>query len=175
MNKAELIEAVQKNLGTKEEGLTTKVDGLKPPPAEPLSGGSDDIGDVSWTVPTIVVRYPANIPGLPGHHWANAIAMATPIAHKGVVAGSKVVAMTTLDLLTSEKLRSSARDYFTNVQTKDQKYVPILGAEDRPVIEMNADTMARYREQLKKYYYDSSRYDTYLDQLGIKFPTLSKE
>ena len=167
--------AVQKNLGTKEEGLTTKVDGLKPPPAEPLSGGSDDIGDVSWTVPTIVVRYPANIPGLPGHHWANAIAMATPIAHKGVVAGSKVVAMTTLDLLTSEKLRSSARDYFTNVQTKDQKYVPILGAEDRPVIEMNADTMARYREQLKKYYYDSSRYGTYLDQLGIKFPTLSKE
>jgi aminobenzoyl-glutamate utilization protein B len=167
--------AVQKNLGTKEEGLTTKIDALKPPPAEPLSGGSDDIGDVSWTVPTIVVRYPANIPGLPGHHWANAIAMATPIAHKGVVAGSKVVAMTTLDLLTSEKLRSSARDYFTNVQTKDQKYVPIIGAEDRPVIEMNADTMARYREQLKKYYYDPSRYDTYLDQLGIKFPTLTKE
>jgi aminobenzoyl-glutamate utilization protein B len=166
--------AVQKNLGTKEEGLTTKVDGLKPPPAEPLSGGSDDIGDVSWTVPTIVVRYPANIPGLPGHHWANAIAMATPIAHKGVVAGSKVVAMTTLDLLANEKLRSSARDYFSNVQTKDQKYVPILGPEDRPVIEMNAETMTRYREQLRKYYYDPSRYETYLDQLGIKFPTLTK-
>jgi len=167
--------AVQKNLGSKEEGLTTKLEGLKPPQPEPLSGGSDDIGDVSWTVPTIVVRYPANIPGLPGHHWANAIAMATPIAHKGVVAGSKVVAMTTLDLLASEKLRSSARDYFANVQTKDQKYVPVLGPEDRPVVEMNAETMGRYREQLKKYYYDPSRYDTYLDQLGIKFPTLSKE
>jgi aminobenzoyl-glutamate utilization protein B len=167
--------AVQKNLGSKEEGLATKLDALKPPQPEPLSGGSDDIGDVSWTVPTIVVRYPANIPGLPGHHWANAISMATPIAHKGVVAGSKVVAMTTLDLLTSEQLRSSARDYFTNVQTKDQKYVPMLRPEDRPVIEMNADTMARYREQLRKYYYDASRHDTYLDQLGIKFPTLSKE
>jgi aminobenzoyl-glutamate utilization protein B len=34
--------------------------------------------------------------------------------------------------------------------------------------------MARYREQQKKYYYDSSKYDTYLDQLGIKFPTLTK-
>jgi aminobenzoyl-glutamate utilization protein B len=168
-------QAVQKNLGSKEEGLATKLEGLKPPQPEPLSGGSDDIGDVSWTVPTIVVRYPANIPGLPGHHWANAIAMATPIAHKGVVAGSKVVAMTTLDLLASEKLRSSARDYFANAQTKDQKYVPVLGPEDRPVVEMNAETMGRYREQLKKYYYDPSRYDTYLDQLGIKFPTLSKE
>jgi aminobenzoyl-glutamate utilization protein B len=167
--------AVQKNLGSKEEGLATKLEGLKPPQPEPLSGGSDDIGDVSWTVPTIVVRYPANIPGLPGHHWANAIAMATPIAHKGVVAGSKVVAMTTLDLLANEKLRNSARDYFTNVQTQDQKYVPVLGPEDRPVVEMNAEMMARYREQLKQYYYDASRYDTYLDQLGIKFPTLTKE
>lgn len=28
----------------------------------------------------------------PGHNWANAIAMATPIAHKGVVAGANVQA-----------------------------------------------------------------------------------
>jgi len=53
--------------------------------------------------------------------------------------------------------------------------VPVLGAEDRPTIEFNADTMDRYREQLRKYYYDPSRYDTYLDQLGIKFPTLTRE
>ncbi|HEX7114532.1 MAG TPA: amidohydrolase [Steroidobacter sp.] len=167
--------AVQKSVGAKEEGLATRLDGLKPPQPEPSSGGSDDIGDVSWNVPTIVVRYPANIPGLPGHHWSNAIAMATPIAHKGVVAGAKVVAMTTLDLLTNEELRHAALQYFSDVQTKDQKYVPVLGAADRPVVEMNADTMARYREQLKKYYYDPSRYDTYLDQLGVKFPTLTKE
>jgi aminobenzoyl-glutamate utilization protein B len=166
---------VQKNIGSKADGLATKLEGLKPPQPEPQSGGSDDIGDVSWTVPTIVVRYPSNIPGLPGHHWANAIAMATPIAHKGVVAGSKVVAMTSLDLIVSEQLRNSAREYFTNVQTKDQKYVPVLGAEDRPTIEMNADTMGRYREQLKKYYYDPTRYDTYLDQLGVKFPTLTRD
>ena len=52
-----------------------------------MGGGSDDIGDVSWNVPTVTLRYPANIPGLPGHNWANAIAMATPIAHKGDVSG----------------------------------------------------------------------------------------
>jgi aminobenzoyl-glutamate utilization protein B len=167
--------AVQKNIGAKQDGLAIKLTGLVPPPPVPPSGGSDDIGDVSWTVPTIVVAYPANIPGLPGHHWANAIAMATPIAHKGVAAGSKVVALTTLDLLIDEKLRRSAREYFTRVQTKDQQYVPMLGPADRPKIEMNADTMARYREQLRKYYYDPSRYDTYLDQLGVKFPTLAKE
>jgi aminobenzoyl-glutamate utilization protein B len=34
------------------------------------------------------------------------------------------------------------------------------------------ETMARYKEELKKYYYDPSRYETYLQQLGITFPTL---
>ena len=39
----------------------------------PTGGGSDDIGDVSWNVPTVTLRYPSNIPGGPGHNWANAI------------------------------------------------------------------------------------------------------
>ncbi len=100
--------------------------------------------------------------------------MATPIAHKGVVSGAKVVAMTTLDILTDAKLRQAARDYFTNVQSKAQKYVPMIGADDKPAIEINADIMARYKPELSKHYYDPARYPTYLDQLGIKFPTLEK-
>jgi aminobenzoyl-glutamate utilization protein B len=166
---------VQKNVkARKQEGLATKLKKLEAPAAEPKSGGSDDIGDVSWVVPTITVRYPSNIPELPGHNWSNAIAMATPIAHKGVVAGAKVVAMTTLDLLTQPKLRQAAKDYFVNVQTKDQKYVPMIGAADKPPIEKNAQIMARFKPQLSKFYYDPARYPTYLDQLGIKFPMLEQ-
>ena len=66
---------------------------------KPHSPGTDDIGDVSWVVPTVQLRYPANMASLPGHHWSNAMAMATPIAHKGVVAGAQVVAGSVLDLL----------------------------------------------------------------------------
>ncbi len=166
---------VQANVSAeKREGLATKLQEMKPPPEKPESGGSDDIGDVSWTVPTITIGYPANIPELPGHNWSDAIAMATPIAHKGVVAGAKVVAMTTLDLLTKPDLRRQARDYFTNVQTKNQKYVPMITKEDRPAIEINSEIMARYKPELSKYYYDPTRYPTYLDQLGIKFPVLEK-
>jgi aminobenzoyl-glutamate utilization protein B len=164
---------VQKNVGAeKQEGLATKLKPLEPPLAEPKSGGSDDIGDVSWIVPTITIRYPSNIPELPGHNWSNAIAMATPIAHKGVVAGAKVVAMTTLDLLTKPQLRKSARDYFTDVQTKTQKYVPMISAADKPALEINSEIMARFKPELRKYYYDPARYPTYLEQLGIKFPVL---
>ncbi|PSJ40806.1 amidohydrolase [Allosphingosinicella deserti] len=167
--------AVQKSVAAeKQEGLAKELDKFEPPLAEPKSGGSDDIGDVSWVVPTITIGYPSNIPELPGHNWSNAIAMATPIAHKGVVAGSKVVAMTVIDLLTKPKLRQAAKDYFANVQTKDQKYEPMLSATDTPPIDLNRETMARYKPELRKYYYDPARYPTYLDQLGIKFPTLEK-
>ena len=51
-------------------------------------------------------------PGGPGHNWANAIPMATPIAHKGVNAGARVQALTALDLLLRPDLLAQARDYF---------------------------------------------------------------
>lgn len=166
---------VQKNMKSeKQNGLAIELKKLEPPLAEPKSGGSDDIGDVSWTVPTITIRYPSNIPDLPGHNWSDAIAMATPIAHKGVVAGAKVIAMTTLDLLTDAKLRRAAKDYFTKVQTKSQKYLPMIGPADRPAIEINAEIMERFKPELRKYYYDPARYSTYLEQLGISFPVLEK-
>ena len=172
-----LAKALQKELGQPERGLLTEVGKLEGPvsPDDNRGGGSDDIGDVSWNVPTVTLRYPSNIPGLPGHNWANAIASATPIAHKGATAGAKVIAMTVLDLLTQPELVDRAWDYFRNTQTKDVKYVPLIGANDQPVTSLNAATMEQYREEMKKYYYDPTRYSSYLEQLGIKYPTVRGE
>ena len=89
------------------EGLKTKVKGLEPP-KDSTGGGSDDVGDISWNLPMVYLRFPANIPNLPGHSWPNAIAMATPIAHKGSTAGAKVQAMTALDYLLSPELIKQA-------------------------------------------------------------------
>ena len=36
--------------------------------------------------------FPANIPNISFHHWAAGVALATPIAHKGVLAGARVLA-----------------------------------------------------------------------------------
>ena len=165
---------MQRLVESKEDGLSTAAKKLEPPPARPESGSSDDIGDVSWSVPTVTLRYPANIPNLPGHNWSNAIAMATPIAHKGVVAGSKAMAMTMIDLLMRPELIQSARKYFTDVQLKNNKVLPLLSKTDQPQIQLNRDTMERFRPQMRKLYYDPGKYDTYLDQLGVKFPTLTK-
>jgi aminobenzoyl-glutamate utilization protein B len=169
-----LARAIQQELGQPQRGLSTEIGPLLGPvrPEDNYGGGSDDIGDVSWNVPTVTLRYPSNIAGLPGHNWANAIASATPIAHKGATAGGKVVAMTTLDFLAHPELVEQAWDYFRNVQTKDQKYEPLIGPDDQPNTSLNAKTMEQYRPEMKKYYYDPTKYKTYLEQLGIKYPTV---
>jgi aminobenzoyl-glutamate utilization protein B len=142
------------------------------PENQKRGGGSDDIGDVTWTVPTVTLRFPSNIPGMPGHNWTDAIAMATPVAHKGATAGAKAMAMTMLDVLLTPRLVSDAKDYFTNVQTKDTKYVPLIRPEDRPAIDLNKGILDRYREQMRPFYYDPKKYKTYLEQLGISYPTV---
>jgi len=98
--------------------------------------------------------------------------MATPIAHKGSTAGAKVQMATALDLLISAELRAQAWGYFNDVQTKDQKYVPLVAPEDQPAVEMNKEKMARFLPELRKLYYDPARYRTYLEQLGITYPTV---
>jgi len=178
-----LAKALQTELKVPVTGLPLKVQELKPPRSnestdgegdrvEPTGGGSDDIGDISWVVPTVTLRYPSNIAAGPGHSWANAISMATPIAHKGVMVGAKVQALTMLDILMHPELVENAWGYFRNVQTKDTKYKSLLRPEDKPAIWLNEKIMEQYRPRMKALYFDPARYDNYLQQLGITYPTV---
>ena len=172
-----LAKALQKEMGSPQNGLSTTAPSgalrVPVPLAESVGGGgSDDIADVSWNLPTITLSYPANIPGMPGHHWANAVAMATPIAHKGVTAGAKAQAMTLLDLFVKPEILKDAWTYFKDVQTKDVQYQSFLSPTDKPAIDLNRKIMAEFRPEMKKFYYDPSKYGTYLEQLGIKYPTV---
>ncbi len=169
-----LAKALQAELKAPIIGLPLALKPFKgsTPEEQRNTGGSDDIGDISWNVPTVTLRYPSNIPGLPGHNWANAIAMATPIAHKGVAVGAKVIALTLIDLLTKPAIVVDAWKYFRDEQTKDVKYTPLIATTDQPATFLNRKTMGDYREQMKKFYYDASKYDTYLDQFGITYPTV---
>jgi aminobenzoyl-glutamate utilization protein B len=179
-----LARAVQKELKAPVLGLATKIPELRAPrvpqqnAAEgegmgvgPTGGGSDDIGDVSWNVPTVTLRFPSNLSGGPGHNWANAITMATPIAHKGVIAGAKVQAMTMLDILLHPELVKAAWDYFGE-QTKEVKYKTFIRPGDQPATWLNRKTMEVYRDRMKQFYYNPAKYDTYLEQLGIHYPTV---
>ena len=168
-----LAMAVQLEVGVEPRGLSTRVGNLGSTPDRHQVGPTDDIGDVTWKAPTVQLSFPSNIPGLRrGHHWIQTIAMATPIAHKGAVAGAKVTARTALRFYLDPQLRAEVRDYFERVQRAREVYVSFLGPEDAPPIELNRDMQEEYRSRLGEFYYDETRFDKYLEQLGIEYPTL---
>ena len=152
----QFAKAFQRAMGAEERGLATKVQPLR--------------GRVMWTVPTITMRFPSNVPGAIGHHWTSAVAMATPVAHKGATQGAKALSMTIIDLLTRPDLLAAAQNYFTTVQKAPETYKPLLRPQDKPAIWLNKDAMERFKPELSKFYYDPAKYKSYLEQLGVAYP-----
>ncbi|MBI4893425.1 MAG: amidohydrolase [Acidobacteria bacterium] len=169
-----MAKAAQALMKVKEDGLRTKPGELRAPDASRRSYGSDDIAEVGWNVPTVVLQFPGNIPGMTGHHWSSAIAMATPIAHKGASAGAAAHAMTVLDLMLKPELLEAAKKYFAE-QTKEIKWQSLIPVGQAPPVAINKEKMDRVRPQLEKLRYDPSRYATYLEQLGVKYPGVKKQ
>jgi aminobenzoyl-glutamate utilization protein B len=143
-----LAKRIQRAAGEKEVGLTTKATPLR---AAVQSTSSNDSGDVTWTVPHGRITFPSNIPGVPFHHWAAAIAGATSIAHKGEVAGAKVMAGSIVDLLTKPDLLAKAKQTFAQ-EVAGSTYRSLLPPGQKPPLDLNADAMAKYREQMKAHY-----------------------
>jgi aminobenzoyl-glutamate utilization protein B len=168
----QLARAAQKELKSDVKGLDTEVGPLKMEEVG-QNAGSDDIAEVSWNLPTVVLRYPGNIPGMVGHHWSSGIAMATPIAHKGTTAGAKAYAMTVLDLLLKPDLLRAAKAYFVE-QTKTVKWKSLIPETNTAPVYLNKEKMDHFRPELKKLRYDPAKYSTYLEQLGIQYPTVRK-
>jgi len=166
-----LAKAAQQTMKVKIEGLPAKVAPITVHDGKLGGAGSDDIAEVSWNVPTVVLRYPGNIPGMVGHHWSSGIAMATPIAHKGAAAGAKAYALTMLDLLLDTKILENAKAYFAE-QTKETKWQSLIPPDAKPPIHLNKEKMERFRPELQKLRFDSRRYGTYMEQLGIQYPTV---
>lgn len=170
-----LARAAQEMMGqTEPAGLPTEVQDSLRESTQGMGGGSDDIAEVSWNVPTIRLRYPGNIPGMTGHHWSSGIAMATPIAHRGANYGARVIAMTAIDIFTSPELLAAAKQYFADVTTADYTWESLIPLDTPPPTFLNEERMARFRPQLDSLIYDPTRYSTYLEQLGIEYPTLPR-
>jgi aminobenzoyl-glutamate utilization protein B len=79
-----------------------------------------------------------------------------------------------LDLLTKPELVAAAWKYFHEEQTKETKYKSFLRPDDQPALWLNKRIMEEFRPRMKEQYYDSAKYGTYLEQLGITYPTIRK-
>jgi aminobenzoyl-glutamate utilization protein B len=83
-------------------------------PAEPApaEGGSTDVGDVSWMVPTGGLNTACFALGSPGHSWQNVAAVGSPIGHKGMMVAAKTLALSLADLLQDGSVLKEAKADF---------------------------------------------------------------
>src|SRR5712692_7987334 len=140
--------AFQKSVGAPEVGLRTQVNPLR---AGTQTTASNDIGDITWNVPTGTFRFPSSVPGVNYHHWTAAVTPTSSIAHKGMVVGAKVLAASVLDLLASADLRQRAWDQFAE-DTKETKYFSLLPPDAKPPLDLNKDIMDKHRADMRKFY-----------------------
>jgi aminobenzoyl-glutamate utilization protein B len=138
----------QAALGLKTVGLTTTPAKLG---TRAQAFSSNDSGDVTWNVPTGVLRFPASVPGVNYHNWQAAVTPISSIAHQGEVAGAKVLAASVLELLTSPELLAKAKDQFRQ-DIKDTRYFSLLPSDAKPPLDLNREMMERFRPEMRKYY-----------------------
>lgn len=112
---------------------------------------SNDCGDVSWVVPMGRVGFPANVPGIPFHHWSAGAALASTIAHKGTLAGAKALAGSLLDLFTRPADLTRARETF-QTEIGEVAYRPLLPPDQKPPIALNRELMEQYRPAMRAHY-----------------------
>jgi len=89
-------------------------------------GGSTDVGDVSYTIPTVGLSTATWVPGTPAHSWQAVSCGTTDIAAKGMLNAAKVMAMTAIDYFTQPAIIVKAKEEFIK-QKGDYKYQALLG------------------------------------------------
>lgn len=95
--------------------------------------------------------YPANVPHVGYHTWAAGVALATSIAHKGVVAGSRALAGAVIEALCRPDIVEEAKRTFRD-EIGEIAYESMLPADQAPPVELNREAMERYRDAMRAHY-----------------------
>lgn len=90
-------------------------------------GGSSDVGDVSWVVPTVSFTTASFIPGSAGHSWQNVASTGTTIGTKALLNTARVFALSAIDLYKDPKLVEKVKNEFNERRGDNFKYEALLG------------------------------------------------
>lgn len=113
---------IQRACGVEEKGLSAAIKSLE---GQEASGGSTDVGDVSWVVPTLHVSVTTAPLGAPWHAWPVVACGGMSIGHKGMVYAAKAMAATMVDLFEKENIRKAIRHEFEE-KTKGTVFKPYI-------------------------------------------------
>jgi aminobenzoyl-glutamate utilization protein B len=145
----DLARAVQAKVKVPVEGLKRTIDELKGPAVQ--QPAANDAGDISWKVPMVKFCFPASIPHVNFHHWAAGVPLATSIAHKGALAGAKVMAAAIVECLKNPAIVAEAKRTFKD-EIGSVEYRPLLPGDQKPPADLNRAMMDKYRPLMEKHY-----------------------
>ena len=123
------IEFAKKIASTLEKPLDMKyIHNVAPYDVNPEGiGGSTDVGDVSYTVPTAGIRGATWVPGTPAHSWQAVAAGGTTIGLKGMMQAAKALTLSGIELLEKTEIIGKIKEEFNEIRGEDFNYVPLLG------------------------------------------------
>jgi len=122
----EFADKIAISLGKEKADLATAKN-VQPYKTEARAFGSTDVGDVSFTVPTVGFGTATWVPGTPAHSWQAVAAGGTSIGRKGMMVAAKTLTKTAIDLFKDKKLIEAAKTEFIEKRGADFEYIPLLG------------------------------------------------
>ena len=122
---------IQEATNKPQIGFDTKINPMEVTLEHPR-GGSTDVGDVSWVVPTIRLSATVAPKGTPWHSWAVVACSGMSIGHKGMLYATQALSMTMIDLFENPTLREKVKAEFKE-RKGDYLYKGILPDGPPPV------------------------------------------
>jgi len=110
-----------------------------------VMGGSTDVSDVSWKMPTMEFGTTTFVLGTPGHSWQSVACSGMSIGHKSLLFAAKTIAGAALDLLMKPELLKKAQEEFAT-KIKGRTYRSPIPEDVPPPLEVARTTA----EALKK-------------------------
>ena len=106
------------------------IEAVEPYNLQAKAGGSTDVGDVSYTVPTAGLRAATWVPGTPAHSWQAVAAGGTSIGTKGMMNAAKALTLTGMQLFDDPAFIEQVQKEFLEIRGADFEYIPLLGDRD---------------------------------------------
>lgn len=144
-----LARAVQAKVNVPVEGLARRYVPMKGPAVQ--KAAANDAGDISWKVPMVKLYFPATVPNISFHHWVAGVPLATSIAHKGAVAGAKVMAASIVECFSNPAVVVEAKRSFKE-ELAGTEYRSLLPPGQKPPLTLNRATMDKFRPLMAQHY-----------------------
>jgi aminobenzoyl-glutamate utilization protein B len=144
-----LARAVQAKVNVPVEGLARRYVPMKGPAVQ--KAAANDAGDISWKVPMVKLYFPATVPNISFHHWVAGVPLATSIAHKGAVAGAKVMAASIVECFSNPAVIDEAKRSFKE-ELAGTEYRSLLPPGQKPPLTLNRATMDKFRPLMAQHY-----------------------